>query len=74
MSAFNAGRAGEASERLARFLERYPRDPRAEDAAYVRILALRRAGDSAAARAAARHYLERYPGGFRHDEVQALAR
>ncbi len=72
MSAFKAGQNREAAALLSRFLERHAGDPRAEDAAYVRILALRRAGDRAAATAAARDYLSRYPAGFRRTEVQAL--
>jgi hypothetical protein len=50
----------------------YPSDARAEDAAYLRVIALHRGGDVAATKQAALEYLERYPRGFRRAEVQAL--
>jgi ferric-dicitrate binding protein FerR (iron transport regulator) len=74
MSAFNSGDNPHAAARFAAFLARHPRDPRAEDAAYLRILALQRGGSAPAAQQAARDYLTRYPRGFRHAEVAALAR
>jgi hypothetical protein len=45
-----------------------------EDAAYMRVLALRGAGDETGMRAAARDYLHRHPGGFRRSEMKALLR
>jgi hypothetical protein len=74
MSAFNSGDNTRAATRFAAFLGQHPRDPRAEDAAYLRILALQRAGDSLATQQAAHDYLNRYPRGFRHAEVEGLSR
>ncbi len=45
-----------------------------EDAAYLRVLALQRAGEQTSMRAAARDYLRRYPSGFRRAEVERLSR
>ncbi len=52
----------------------HPRDPRVEDAAYLRVLALQRAGDEAGLQAAGRDYLRRHPNGFRRSEIEALLR
>ena len=56
------------------FVVKHPHDPRAEDAAYLRVIALQRSGDSGSVRWAAQEYLRRYPEGFRRAEMQALAR
>ena len=45
-----------------------------EDAAYLRVIELLRVGDSVQARDAAREYLQRYPDGFRRQELESLAR
>jgi hypothetical protein len=45
----------------------------AEDAAYLRVLELVRAGRQADARSEARRYLRRFPDGFRRDEMGAMA-
>ena len=74
MSTFNAGEARAAASQFGRFLQQHSEDPRAEDAAYLRVLALRQAGDPVAMQRAAREYLARYPAGFRRREVQHLAR
>jgi TolA-binding protein len=74
LSALHAGRAAEAAGRFASFLARHPRDTRAEDAAYLRFLALQRSGDANAARAAARDYVRRFPRGFRRTEVEPFSR
>lgn len=74
LAALNAGQPRTAAQEFERFSEAYPSDPRAEDAAYLRVLALERAGDVSARRAAARAYLRRYPSGFRRSEVERLAR
>jgi hypothetical protein len=50
------------------------RDPRAEDAAYLLVIALQRASDLPGARAAARDYLQRFPDGFRRAAIEPLAR
>jgi hypothetical protein len=62
-----------AAVMFARFLETYPRDSRAEDAAYLRVVALNRAGSDVEMREAAQFYLHRYPAGFRHAEVERLS-
>jgi hypothetical protein len=74
LGAFNAGQTRDAAHRFRSFAEQHPADPRAEDAAYLRVLALERAGDDAGRRTAARAYLRRYPAGFRRAEVERLAR
>ena len=73
MSAFNSGNNLGAAARFSAFVTEHPRDPRAEDAAYLRVLALHRSGDTAATQRAARDYLARYPNGFRRAEAEALA-
>ncbi len=72
MQALNRGDGRDAAARFSRFLEQYPRDPRAEDAAYLRVLAHQRSGDSSELQRAARYYLRAYPAGFRRREVAAL--
>ncbi len=74
MSAFNAGDTARASALFATFLSQYPRDPRAEDAAYLRVLALQRTGNTARMKQAALDYLSRYPQGFRRAEIEPLSR
>jgi TolA-binding protein len=63
-----------AADGFARFLASFPGDPRAEDAAYLRVIALQRCGDDLGMGEAARDYLRRYPSGFRRVEVDALSR
>jgi hypothetical protein len=72
--ALDAGDNVEAAAAFARFVVRYPRDPRAEDAAYLRVLALQRCGAAGDMRRAAQEYLLSYPAGFRHAEVERLFR
>lgn len=74
MAALNAGQHQQAARELARFSVRHARDARAQDAAYLRVIALERAGDKAAMRAAALDYLRRYPDGFRRAEVEMLVK
>lgn len=71
-SALNGGDNHLAATLFATFLTRYPSDPRAEDAAYLRVIALQRAGNTFAVNAAALDYLRRYPQGFRRAEVEAI--
>jgi hypothetical protein len=71
-SALDAGDNGAAAAAFARFLAHYGKDPRAEDAAYLRVIALQRAGNVPATRSAAQEYVRRYPAGFRRTEVEAL--
>ena len=74
MAALNSGAHGEAAAAFGRFLAKHPRDPRAEDAAYLRIIALQRSGDTGAMKDAALTYLRRYPKGFRRAEAERLSR
>lgn len=72
VSALEAGDNAGAASRFERFLASHPRDARTEDAAYLRVLALKRAGATGAMKAAARDYLQRHPSGFRRREVSSL--
>lgn len=74
MSAFNGGDNARAAALFTAFLAEHGADARAEDAAYLRVLALQRSGNAGATQQAARSYLARYPRGFRQAEVEALAR
>lgn len=74
MAALNSGDNPGASARFAAFINQHPHDARAEDAAYLRVIALQRAGDTNAMKQAAGAYLSRYPGGFRKSEVEPLSR
>jgi hypothetical protein len=74
MSALSSGDNARAATLFADFLAKHPRDARAEDSAYLRVLALHRTGNRAATEQAAQSYLSRYPRGFRHAEVETLAR
>ena len=74
MSAFTSGDNARASTLFAAFLSQHPGDSRTEDATYLRILTLQRAGDVRAMKKAASEYLARYPRGFRYAEVEPLAR
>jgi Flp pilus assembly protein TadD len=68
------GAYGDATARLDAFRRGHPNDARAEDAAFLQIVALERAGRRDEARKAARRYLDAYPHGFRRTEAEALAR
>jgi hypothetical protein len=68
-----AGDNRRAANAFARFLDEHPRDPMAEDAAYLRIIALRRLRAPGETRDAAELYLQRFPTGFRRAEVERLA-
>jgi Putative zinc-finger/FecR protein len=74
MSALNSGDNAGASARFGAFVNEHPRDSRAEDAAYLRVIALQRAGDVSAMKRAAVAYLSRYPNGFRKAEIEPLSR
>jgi hypothetical protein len=74
MAAFDASEDATAAAAFARFLARHPRDPHAEDAAYLRVIALQRSGNGEVTKEAAKDYLRRYPEGFRRAEMEALAR
>ena len=73
LAAFGRGDLATAAARFAAFEAAHPADDRAEDAGYLRLLSLRRAGSSAAA-GAAESYLRRYPRGARRwDALAQLA-
>jgi hypothetical protein len=74
MAALDRGDDRDAAIGFARFVAAHPGDARAEDAAYLRVVALQRSGDGAEMKSAALDYLRRYPGGFRKAEVEALSR
>ncbi|MCA9641288.1 MAG: outer membrane protein assembly factor BamD, partial [Myxococcales bacterium] len=73
MRAFRGGSWSQAAQLFAAFEAQHPNSRRSEDAAYLRVVALQRSGQSAQMQAAARTYLARYPNGFRAKEVQALS-
>jgi TolA-binding protein len=72
--ALTSGDNARASNLFSAFLLLHPRDPRTEDAAYLRVLALQRSGSENGMKQAANEYLSRYPNGFRHAEIKPLAR
>jgi hypothetical protein len=72
VAALSAGDNRDAADRFARFLAKHPRDAQAEDAAYLRIIAFQRSGDTGSMRQAAVEYMRSYPRGFRHADVEAL--
>jgi FecR-like protein len=74
MAELDVGDNAQAAAAFADFFDKHPRDPRSEDAAYLRVVALQRSGDSAGMRHAALEYLRRYPAGFRQAEVEPLSR
>ncbi len=67
------GDYGAGAKRLEAFSSSSPGDERAEDAAFLVILALQRAGRPAEAAAAARRYLATYPSGYRRAQAKAIA-
>ena len=71
MLARRSGNLPLALDKMERFLEKYPASHLAENAAAERMRLLR-ALDPAKATAAARHYLQRYPGGFARAEAEAI--
>jgi TolA-binding protein len=72
VAAAGRGDYATAAARLSDFAAQRPGDARAEDAAFLAVLALDRAGRAEAAATAARGYLSRYPGGYRASEIQAI--
>jgi hypothetical protein len=73
MAMMERGDYGDAARHLEAFSKSNPRDDRAEDAAFLVILALQRAGRPTEAAAAARRYLSTYPTGYRRAQARALA-
>jgi TolA-binding protein len=74
VTALDAGDATGAAALFAAFVSAHPHDVRSEDAAYLRVIALQRAGQKLELARAARDYVARYPHGFRAAEVEALTR
>lgn len=71
--AFQAGSYARADALLSAFMRDFPRDPRCEDAAFLRAISHARIGDSAGAATLARAYLRAYPNGLRRREAEQLA-
>ncbi|TAK32434.1 MAG: hypothetical protein EPO40_02625 [Myxococcaceae bacterium] len=71
LDAFQRGDLAIAADDFAAFEREHPTDDRAEDAGYLRVVALRRAGTTLVACAAAESYLRRYPAGARRWETIA---
>lgn len=61
-----------AAERLEAFHADHPGDARGEDAAFLTVIALQRAGRQDEARAAAHRYLAQYPKGYHCAEAEAV--
>jgi hypothetical protein len=74
MDALERGDNHQAATLFATFLGKHPGDRRAEDAAYLRAIALQRCEDIVGTKDAAREYLRRYPYGFRRLEMEPLSR
>lgn len=73
VGAMEKGNYGTATERLEQFAREHPEDVRAEDAAFLAILAMKRSGRDNDAADAARRYLARFPKGFRRVEAEGIA-
>jgi hypothetical protein len=74
MAALERGDNRQAANLFRDFIAKHPGDRQAEDAAYLRVIALQRCGDVAGTQEAAREYLQRYPDGFRRLEMEQLSR
>lgn len=72
MAALDRGDSARAAALFRAFVAAHPHDSRAEDAAYLRVLSLERAGSHEAVQSASREYLARYPHGFRRAEIESL--
>ena len=72
VAVLDSGANREAAAAFARFVAKHARDARAEDAAYLRVIALQRCGADDEMRRAAQDYLRLYPAGFRHAEMENL--
>ena len=73
MAALDRGDNSQAAALFNAFVVAHPRDSRAEDALYLRVIALQRTGNSSATERAANDYLRRYPHGFRTAEIESLS-
>jgi hypothetical protein len=74
MAAFDRGDYRQAAAGFAEFLVAHPDDPRAEDAAYLRVMSFHKCGDKGSMKDAVLSYLSRYPTGFRRVEIERLVR
>jgi outer membrane receptor protein involved in Fe transport len=74
MAALERGDNRQAANLFRDFIGKHPGDRRAEDAAYLRAIALQRCGDATGTQEAAREYLQRYRDGFRRLEMEQLSR
>ncbi|HET6149193.1 MAG TPA: FecR domain-containing protein [Polyangia bacterium] len=74
IAALRAGDNRGAAAGFTAFVARHPADRRAEDAAYLRVIALQRSGAGDDMQLAAREYLRLYPRGFRRADVESLLR
>ena len=73
VGAFKSGQFSAAAGHCERYTSSCPGGGHAEDAAYLRMVALARAGQSADARVQARAYVQRFPHGFRLKEAKSIA-
>jgi ferric-dicitrate binding protein FerR (iron transport regulator) len=73
MSALGKGDYLASEKQLDAFAASHPGDARADEADYLRAIALQRAGKPAAAAAAAKRYLTTRPGGAHRAEAQKIA-
>jgi outer membrane protein assembly factor BamD (BamD/ComL family) len=73
MAALDRGDNNQAATLFNTFVAAHPRDSRAEDALYLRVIALQRTGNASATERAATDYLRRYPRGFRKAEIESLS-
>jgi hypothetical protein len=73
VSAFRTRQFRRAEQLFDVFLSQSPRDPRAEDAWFLKAVARSRAGDRDGASRLALDYLQRFPSGFRRREAEQLA-
>jgi len=74
IAALRAGDNRGAAAAFTAFLARHPDDSRAEDAAYLRVIAQQRSGAGDDLKRAAQEYLRLYPRGFRRADVESLLR
>ena len=72
IQAFRAGNYLLADHLWQAFAARNPRDPRVEDAAFLRAVGRSRLGDDSGAAELARAYLAAFPRGMRRQEAQVL--
>jgi TolA-binding protein len=73
MEALARGDAAQAAARFDRFRQQHPADARADDAAYLRAIALQRAGRRTEAAAVAREYLATHPRGAHREQAKKIA-